>query len=75
MRYRPDLVLLPDREAADVLGVSVARMQRWRWEGQGPAYVRVGGPRGRAVRYRLCDLEAWIEDNRVDPVEAAGANK
>jgi predicted DNA-binding transcriptional regulator AlpA len=57
--------LLHSAQAANLLGVSPAWMARERWKGTGPSYVRVGGPKGRAVRYRLDDLEAWIAANRV----------
>jgi predicted DNA-binding transcriptional regulator AlpA len=57
--------LLHERDAADILGVSISRLQRWRWEGRGPTFVRVGGTRGRAVRYRHSDLLQWIEANVI----------
>jgi hypothetical protein len=48
-----------------MLGVSTAWLERKRWEGRPPAYVRVGGPNGRAVRYRESDLLNYIEANTV----------
>ena len=62
-----NLRLLTSKEAARLLGVSTAYLERDRWagarNGQGAAipYVQVGA---RAVRYRLSDLQAYIE-NRV----------
>jgi len=55
--------LLHERDAARILGVSIAWLQRKRWEGCGPAYVR----HGRAVRYEPAALERWIEEHRVLP--------
>jgi len=57
--------------AARLLGVSDAWLARERWKGTGPAFIRVGGPRGRAVRYRLRDLYAWIDANRRPPGKVA----
>jgi len=57
--------LLPTRDAAKILGVSTGWLERKRWEGLPPSYVRVGGPTGRAVRYRETDLLAYIEENVV----------
>jgi hypothetical protein len=57
--------LLHTSEAADWLRVSPDWLARHRWAGTGPAFIRVGGKYGRAVRYRLFDLQAWIEENRV----------
>lgn len=55
--------LVHSAEAAEILNVSPAWLARHRWAGTGPLYVRVGGPRGRAVRYRLEDLQNWIQQN------------
>ena len=49
--------LLTEIEAAPVLGMSRAWLQRKRWEGGGPLYVKYD----RAVRYRSSDLIAWID--------------
>lgn len=57
--------LLQTRDAAQMLGVSTAWLERKRWEGKPPTYVRVGGPNGRAVRYRKSDLLSYIEANTV----------
>ena len=64
--------LLRERDAAKFLGVSDSWLQRQRWLGTGPVWIRVGGPRGRAVRYERADLEKWIESNSVDPATADG---
>jgi predicted DNA-binding transcriptional regulator AlpA len=62
----PNLVgLLHSRDAARFLGVSEAWLARERWKGTGPTFVRIGGPNGRAVRYRREDLDDWIQSNSV----------
>ena len=38
--------------------VSTRTMQRWRLEGVGPTYVKLG----RLVRYRQSDLDAFLEE-------------
>lgn len=55
--------LLRERDAAAFLGVSVYWLQRQRWQRTGPNWIRVGGPIGRAVRYRQADLLAWVDSN------------
>ena len=57
--------LLFERDAAEFLRVSVFQLQRWRWKGEGPDYVRVGGPSGRAIRYTGSALNSWIEANTI----------
>ena len=48
--------LLPERDAAKILGMSISWMQRSRWDGSGPPFIKIN----HAVRYRLSDLEKWI---------------
>lgn len=42
------------------MGVAVQTLQRWRWAGIGPRFIKVG----RSVRYRLEDIEAY-EQSRL----------
>ena len=56
--------LLYETHAAKLLAVSPAWLQRKRWEGDGPAYIR----HGRAIRYEHSEIEAWIASHRVAPV-------
>lgn len=53
--------LLTTKEAAPLLGVSTAFLERDRWAGAQIPFIRVGN---RAVRYRLSDLNAFIESRR-----------
>lgn len=46
--------------AAAYLGLSKQTLERWRFDKEGPAYVKVG----RAVRYSLHDLDAFMDGNR-----------
>ena len=55
--------LLHETHAAKLLAVSPAWLQRKRWEGDGPAYIR----HGRAIRYEHAAIEAWIESHRIAP--------
>jgi len=51
-------MLIPEPKAAEMLGMSIAWMQRSRLTGEGPPYVKIK----HAVRYRTTDLEKWIQD-------------
>lgn len=57
-------VLLDPEQAAEFLTVARQTLAKWRHLGQGPAYLRVGT---RNVRYRLEDLDAWLEERAVAP--------
>jgi predicted site-specific integrase-resolvase len=52
--------LINEHTAAEILGLKVATLRRWRWSGDGPPFVRVGA----AVRYDPSDLAAYIEAHR-----------
>jgi len=48
--------LLTQVEAARLLRLSERTLERLRLQGGGPRYIKAN----RSVRYRECDLEAWI---------------
>jgi len=50
--------LLNTSEAARYLGLSKAFLERDRWAGAKVPFIKIGA---RAVRYRLQDLEKYIE--------------
>lgn len=47
-----------ETEAAEILGVARRTLQDWRFRGVGPRYLAYSS---RAVRYRLSDLEEWMD--------------
>jgi len=62
-----DNKLLSNSEAAEFLGMSPDTLPRWRWARVGPAYLKVG----RSIKYRLADLEAFLNESRVNPRNGA----
>lgn len=50
--------LLNTIQAAEYLGVSKAFLERDRWAGARVPFIKVGS---RAVRYRLSDLDSYIQ--------------
>ncbi len=54
--------LLTTKQAADYLAVSRQFLERDRWKGATIPFVRVGS---RAVRYRLKDLDDYLEAKTV----------
>ena len=53
--------MLNTSDAAAYLGNRKATLETWRTLGRGPRYIKIG----RLVRYRACDLEAYIESRCV----------
>lgn len=48
--------ILTTREAAAYCRLGKPTLERFRITGDGPTYLKLGG----AVRYRRCDLDAWL---------------
>lgn len=51
-------ILFNTKQAANYLNVSAAFLERDRWAGARIPFIRIGT---RSVRYRLSDLESFIE--------------
>ena len=48
---------LNTRQAAELIGLKANTLEIWRLRGTGPKYIKFG----RAVRYRLTDLESYVD--------------
>lgn len=58
-----DLVHLNQKGLAERWCISPRTLERWRWLGEGPAYLKIGG----RVVYRLKDIEAFESARRQPP--------
>lgn len=58
MQHEDSSDLLDQDGAADYLGVQPSTLERWRFVGAGPKFVKVG----RLVRYRRSALEAYLDE-------------
>lgn len=56
----PALVFLTSNEAADLLRLSRRTLERWRLEGNGPRYIKLGAGKRSRVVYRETEIEAWV---------------
>jgi len=70
----PDMVTT--KELAELIGVPVATLNNWRSIGRGPRSFRLG----RAVKYLVADVAAWIEqqqqaDNRFQSFNMPSASR
>jgi excisionase family DNA binding protein len=52
--------LLTQQQLAEELKVSLRTLERWRQQGTGPAYIRVG----RFPRYQRSDVNTWLDQQR-----------
>ena len=58
--------LLTEQQVAERLNCTKSALRRWRREGRGPRFVKIG----RLVRYRQADVEDFIERSTVDLADA-----
>ena len=65
---------LNQNELAERLNISPRTLERWRWLGEGPRFLKLGG--GRVV-YRLHDVEIYeteqLRDSTTAPLSAPPA--
>lgn len=52
---------LDTRQAAELTGISTVTLERWRVDGVGPPYVKLG----RLVKYRRVDLDAFMKRHLI----------
>ncbi|MBI3505497.1 MAG: helix-turn-helix domain-containing protein [Proteobacteria bacterium] len=55
--------------ASAYLGVRDRTLESWRFQGRGPVFHVIG----RSIRYKLSDLNAYLNSGRVDPAAASAA--
>ncbi|MBU1002100.1 MAG: helix-turn-helix domain-containing protein [Proteobacteria bacterium] len=54
--------LVNEHAAAKLLGMSVCTLRAWRLKCTGPVYCKLG----RSIRYKVADLQEFIEQGRVE---------
>ena len=57
---------LNQRELAERLNISPRTLERWRWLGEGPPFLKIGG----RVVYRLQDIERYETEQLRDSTTA-----
>jgi hypothetical protein len=61
--------LLTTKQAADWLGYKPRMLEARRLKGDGPLFIRISA---RAVRYRLIDLQNWVESRLCSSTSQTG---
>lgn len=60
--------LLKPSDLGEKLGKSTAALANWRYLGLGPRFIKLGP---KAVRYRISDVEAWLDEQTRQQTGAA----
>lgn len=63
---RPAPLAVREEDAAAMIGVSVAKLRRWRQQGLGPRWCRLGA---RTLVYPVDELKAYLA-SRLEPARA-----
>jgi len=61
--------LLTPQETARILKVHKGTLARWRMEGRGPKFLKLGEHPLSPVRYRPADIKAFLESAAVESEE------
>lgn len=56
---------LSPRQAAQYLGISTHLLQKWRSQGIGVPYVKLGDTKSAHIRYCIDDLDEYIENKKI----------
>lgn len=59
--------LLTSAELGRSLGKSTGALAQWRYLGVGPRFIKAG----KSVRYRVSDVEAWLDEQTRQQTGAA----
>jgi hypothetical protein len=59
--------IVNEKQAAQILAVSIAALRRWRRERRGPPYVKLE----RSIRYSVTSLEQFLTENSFGNKKAA----
>jgi len=57
--------MLNEKQVAIIIGLTVHSLRAWRLNGRGPRYCKIG----RAVRYRIEDVQRFIESRLINGAE------
>jgi len=60
-----ETLALTESEASRQIGVSISGLRKWRKNGQGPRYIKLG----RLIRYRSSEIQSWLAAHTVSPAE------
>lgn len=59
--------MLTSAQVADLCGVSMNTLQKWRSRNMGPRYVKFGGSNAATIRYKRSDVELFLRARTVQP--------
>lgn len=58
--------LLTTKQVEELFGIPQALLERRRFAGGGPKFFKAGSSRTSIIRYRIRDIEAWIDGHILE---------
>ena len=68
MQNTTPLTVMTVQQASEYLGLAVSTLNKWRCLGGGPVFIKMG----RAVRYRIEDLETFVQKSKASSTSCLG---
>ena len=62
--------VVSERDAAQLLSLSLPQLRRMRWDGLAPTHIRLSE---RRIGYRLSDIDTWLDARQVTHEELGNA--
>lgn len=59
--------MLTSAQVADICGVSLNTLQKWRSRNMGPRYIKFGGSNAATIRYKRSDVELFLSARTIKP--------
>ena len=60
-------------QTARFLGLQPQTLRRWRLDGKGPAYTRLGDNKQGRILYKISEVEKWLADRTFRSTSAETA--
>lgn len=57
--------LMSPREVHSAYGIAPQTLANYRWQGMGPAFIKLTPGRGGRIRYRRRDVEKWLDAQTI----------
>lgn len=62
MDHSENTLAMNESQVAQLASVSIALVRKWRRQGTGPRFLKLG----RLIRYRVKDVDAWLDSQVFD---------
>ncbi len=69
------VMLLTATKAAGMLGVKPQTLARWRMDGRGPRFIRLGSTAKSRTAYTQAEIERWLDSHTATSTSEETVNR